>query len=258
MDRSVRGSFWQRISTLEHDAPVTSLSELRFFTTPAHDCSYLDGREAITLFADPLAKIDTKLYSALSEVGFRRSGNHIYRPYCQNCSACIPVRVPVNGFEHTRRHRRIWKRNQDLDVARTSPAITDEYFDLYQRYIDTRHADGDMYPADREQFRSFLVEGRPEAVFFEFRNAEGTLVAVSVVDELIDGLSAIYTFFDPVDTRRSLGVFAVLWLIEYGRLEQFSHVYLGYWIKQSQKMSYKMDYKPLEMFVNNHWLVVAE
>lgn len=237
---------------------MTSLSELRFFTTPAHDCSYLDGREAITLFVDPLATIDKRLYSALSEVGFRRSGNHIYRPYCQNCSACIPVRVPVNIFEKTRRHRRIWKRNSDLTVTRVMPALTDEYFDLYQRYINLRHADGDMYPADYEQFRSFLVEGRAEAVFFEFRDARGELLAVAVVDELTDGLSAIYTFFDPEDTRRSLGVFAVLWLIEHGRMEQYSHLYLGYWIKQCQKMSYKMDYKPLEMFVNDHWLAVTE
>ncbi len=237
---------------------MTSLSELRFFTTPAHDCSYLEGQEAITLFADPLAKIDTKLYSALSEVGFRRSGNHIYRPYCQSCSACIPVRVPVARFARARRHRRIWNRNDDLTVTRMAPVLTDENFALYERYINTRHADGDMYPADLDQFRSFLVEGRPEAVFFEFRDSEGTLVAVSVVDELVDGLSAIYTFFDPDDTRRSLGVFAVLWLIEFGRREQFSHVYLGYWIKQCQKMSYKTDYKPLEMFVNNHWVAVVD
>ena len=237
---------------------MTSLTELRFFTTPAHDCSYLEGREAITLFADPLANIDKKLYSALSEVGFRRSGTHIYRPYCQSCSACIPVRIPVNTFERSRRHRRIWNRNSDITVTRHAPALNDEYFELYERYINVRHSDGDMYPADIDQFRSFLVEGRPEAVFFEFRDEASVLVAVSVVDELMDGLSAIYTFFDPVDTRRSLGVFAVLWLIEHGRIEQFSHIYLGYWIKQCQKMSYKMDYKPLEMFVNNHWLAVSD
>lgn len=208
------------------------------------------------MFADPLARIDKKLYSALSEVGFRRSGNHVYRPYCQHCSACVPVRVPVGLFQSNRRQRRIWRRNQDLVVTRHVPTLTDEYFDLYQRYIDTRHRDGDMFPADINQFESFLVDGRPEAVFFEFR-AQEKLVAVAVVDELENGLSAIYTFFDPELDKRSLGAFCVLWLIEKTRLEAMSHLYLGYWIKQCQKMSYKMDYRPIEMFINNHWIVAT-
>ncbi|MEX0941624.1 MAG: arginyltransferase [Pseudomonadales bacterium] len=232
---------------------MTSLAELRFFTTPAHDCSYLDGREAITLFADPLAPIDKKLYSALSEVGFRRSGNHIYRPYCQHCSACIPVRLPVARFKADRRQRRIRNRNEDLSVIRTMPHSSDEYFGLYERYINARHADGDMHPADTAQFESFLVDGRPEAVFFEFRCGH-TLLAVAVVDELLNGLSAIYTFFEPDEDKRSLGVFAILWLIEEVQRMDLRHLYLGYWIKQCQKMSYKMDYQPIEMFVNNLWI----
>ncbi|MCB1691796.1 MAG: arginyltransferase [Pseudomonadales bacterium] len=236
---------------------MTSLSELRFFTTPAHDCSYLEGRQAITLFADPLARIDKKLYSALSEVGFRRSGNHIYRPYCQNCSACIPVRVPVNRFSYSRRQRRIMKKNADVSMRVVAPQATDEYFSLYERYITARHHDGDMYPADPDQFESFLVDGRPEAMFYEFRLGE-ELLAVAVVDELVDGLSAIYTFFDPDRTTRSLGVFAVLSLIEAAKSKSLSHLYLGYWIKQCQKMSYKMDYKPIEMFISNHWIPVAD
>lgn len=236
---------------------MTSLSELRFFTTPAHDCSYLEGKQAITLFADPLARIDKKLYTALSEVGFRRSGSHIYRPYCQTCSACIPVRVPVANFRPTRKQRRVWRRNQDLVTFEMVPHLTDEYFELYRRYIDTRHADGDMYPADIRQFESFLVEGRPEAVFVEFR-ARGELLALAVIDELEGSLSAIYTFFDPDCGKRSLGVYAILWLIETARARGLRHVYLGYWIKQCQKMSYKRDYKPLEMFINNHWIEVED
>ncbi len=231
---------------------VTSLSELRFFTTPAHDCSYLPGRQAITLFADPLALIDRNLYSALSEVGFRRSGNHLYRPYCQTCSACIPVRVPVGEFNPSRKQRRTWRRNQDLMVSNQVPHLSNEYFALYERYISTRHADGDMYPADIKQFESFLVDGRPEAVFIEFR-AQGTLLAVAVVDQLNNALSAIYTFYDPDFSARSLGVYAVLWLIEETRRRGLRHLYLGYWIKQCQKMSYKKDYKPIEMFISDRW-----
>lgn len=235
---------------------MTSLAELRFFTTPAHDCSYLEGKKAITLFADPLARIDKDLYSSLSAVGFRRSGNHIYRPYCQDCNACIPVRVPVRQFGLKRRHRRVLKANTGVQVKPVKPELTSEYFDLYERYISTRHADGDMYPASRDQFQSFLVEGRPEASFYEFRDGE-KLLAVAVADELNDGLSAIYTFFEPEMPERSLGVMAVLRLIEMTQSMGLEHLYLGYWIRQCQKMSYKMDYKPLQLYVNNSWVGLA-
>ena len=158
---------------------MTSLTELRFFTTPAHDCSYLDDKQAITLFVDPLARVDKNLYSDLSAVGFRRSGSHLYRPYCQGCSACIPVRVPVSRFSLKRRHRRVLKANGQLVMNRVPPATSDEYFDLYDRYIAARHNDGDMYPASKDQFESFLVQGRPEAAFYEFRDGDA-LVAVAV------------------------------------------------------------------------------
>jgi arginine-tRNA-protein transferase len=232
---------------------MTSLSELRFFTTPAHECSYLEGKQAITLFVDPLARVDKDLYSALSSVGFRRSGNHIYRPYCQACTACIPVRIPVSTFKSRRRHRRVMRANDSLQVIKKEPRLTEEYFAIYDAYITNRHSDGDMYPASRDQFQSFLVDGRPEAVFYEFRDSE-KLLAIAVADELNDGRSAIYTFFDPKKQARALGVFAILWLIEDAASEKLEYLYLGYWIKQCQKMSYKMDYKPIELYVNNAWV----
>ena len=134
--------------------------------------------------------------------------------------------------------------------------MQEEYFKLYDQYISERHSDGDMYPASEDQFQSFLVEGREEASFYEFR-AQGKLLAVAVADRLDNGISAIYTFFDPQESRRSLGSFAVLWLIEEAVRLELDHLYLGYWIKQCQKMSYKTDYKPLETFVNNHWMMVS-
>ena len=234
---------------------MTSLSELRFFTTPAHDCSYLDDRQAITLFVDPLARIDTDMYSSLSAVGFRRSGNHIYRPYCQTCTACIPVRIPVAKFQPKRRHNRVLNKNDDVVIKKVTPSVNDEYFGLYKRYIDVRHADGDMYPAEIEQFESFLVDGRPEAIFFEFR-VKRDLLAIAVADKLNDGLSAIYTFFDPEKEGRSPGVLAVLHLIRETHRLKLDYLYLGYWIKQCHKMNYKMDYKPTELYVNNHWIPV--
>ncbi len=131
--------------------------------------------------------------------------------------------------------------------------MTDEFFDLYDRYINARHADGDMYPASVDQFESFLVNGRPEASFYSFRDGE-KLLAVTVADELDDGLSAIYTFFDPLETKRAPGVFAILALIQEADNLGLDYLYLGYWIKQCQKMSYKMDYKPIELYVNNDWV----
>ena len=193
------------------------------------------------------------MYSSLSAVGFRRSGNHIYRPYCQTCAACIPVRIPVADFLPKRRHNRVLNRNADVVVKQIFPTVSEEYFDLYERYIDARHADGDMYPASIEQFESFLVVGRPEAIFFEFR-VNGKLLAIAVADKLNDGLSAIYTFFDPDMEDRSPGVLAVLHLIRETRQLSMNHLYLGYWIKQCHKMNYKMDYKPIELYINNHWI----
>ena len=240
---------------MNHD-PLAELAKLRFYTTPGHPCSYLDDHEATTLFADPHAEIDTATYSALSAVGFRRSGSHIYRPHCQACQACIPVRVVVADSILNRRQRRIWKKNQDLTVSVVQPRLTSEYFTLYTRYITQRHADGDMFPADAEQFQSFLVEGRKEARFVEFR-LHGQLLAVAISDELDNALSAVYTFFAPEEDQRSLGTFAVLWLIEAARNQQKDWLYLGYWIKECQKMNYKTEYHPIELYLDNRWLALA-
>ena len=232
---------------------MTSLSELKFFATPSHDCSYIDGKQAFPLFVDPAAELDCQLYTALAAVGFRRSGSHIYRPYCQTCSACIPVRLPVAEFQPRRTQSRTWKRNADLAVTQANPTYTDEYYDLYARYISSRHSDGDMYPPEAEQFKSFLVECREETRFYEFRCAD-RLMAIAVADRLQDGLSAIYTFFDPDEVQRSLGVQAVLWLIDEAKRLQLSYLFLGYWIKQCQKMNYKLEYRPIELFINGHWI----
>lgn len=232
---------------------MTDLSELKFFKTPAHDCSYLPGYEATTLFVDPAADIDTPVYSALSALGFRRSGDHIYRPYCAHCQACIPVRIPVHEFRLSKSQKRVLRKNSDLVVKRQTPYFSPRYYTLYENYINQRHDDGDMFPASEEQFRSFLVEGRKEAVFYELSLGK-ELLGVSVADQLDDGLSAIYTFFDPVYSSRSPGKFTVLWLIEEAKRLGLPYVYLGYWIQACQKMSYKADYKPLELFLNNQWI----
>lgn len=231
---------------------MTDLSTLRFFRTPAHACSYLEDRHASTLFVDPQAELSPELYSELSLLGFRRSGDYLYRPHCDGCSACIPARVRVDDFVSRRRHRRILRRNEDLTVTREPARFSLELYRLYARYIDQRHGDGDMYPPSEEQFNNFLTCNWLDTRFYCFRE-EGILRAVAVTDPLDDGLSAIYTFFDPDLPERSLGVMALLWQIQHCQEQGLPYLYLGYWIRQCQKMSYKSQYRPLEVLARGQW-----
>ena len=231
---------------------TSSVRDLKVYTTYPHNCSYLEDQEATTLFVDPRQRVDKQLYSNLSVLGFRRSGNHIYRPHCTHCEACIPARILVNPFSPKRGQRRTWKRNQDLLVAPTTDIRDDAAFELYCRYIRLRHADGDMYPPDREQYESFLNNAWECTHYYRFYDRH-ELIAVAVVDELLDGLSAIYTFFEPIEHKRSLGGHAILWQIEEARRMGLEYLYLGYWIKDCQKMAYKSEYRPLELYINGRW-----
>ena len=226
---------------------------LSFYATPVHECSYLPNREAVTVFADPDYRKDTALYSVLSRYGFRRSGQHIYRPRCPSCQACVPVRVPVREFEPRRSQRRAWRANQDLQVIAREPLFEEEHFELYQRYLLSRHKGGGMDNPTPEQYMEFLASPWSDTVFYEFR-LDGRLLGVTVADQLEDGLSAVYTFFDPQSSNRSLGVFAVLCSLAEARRRGLDWLYLGYWIKEARKMSYKTEYRPLEFFRNGHWM----
>lgn len=232
---------------------MTDLASIRLFATHPHECSYLKDQEATTLFVDPTYPVDEQLYSVLSEHGFRRSGSHLYRPKCSQCKACIPARIPCSHFRPNRKQRKCWNKNQDLLVSSTRNISTSEHFDLYCRYIEQRHFDGDMYPPTREQFESFLTPEWGVTEYLEFRK-DGKLICVAVSDRMANGYSAVYTFFDPEESRRSLGVYAILWQIEMTKALDLSSLYLGYWIKQCQKMSYKTEYRPLELLNNNHWI----
>jgi len=232
---------------------VTILSTLKVFATHPHTCSYLPEQQATTLFIDPAAVIDSAAYSQLSEMGFRRSGPHLYRPHCARCNACVPARVPAGRFQPNRQQRRIWNRNADLTVIDRTVMNGDEYYDLYARYIEGRHRDGDMYPPTPQQFESFLTQEWDLTHYYCFYH-ESQLLAVAVVDVMDNGLSAIYTFYDPDEKNRSLGVYAVLWQIHRAQELGLSDVYLGYWIKQCRKMSYKINYRPIELLVNGRWV----
>ena len=247
---------------------MTILSTLKVFATHPHACSYLPEQQATTLFIDPAAPIDSTTYSQLSEMGFRRSGPHLYRPHCSRCNSCVPARIPVERFQPNRRQRRILKRNADLMVIDRTVLHGDEYYALYAKYIESRHRDGDMYPPTRQQFDSFLTREwdlthyycfyePPPASENPLSSEKPKLLAVAVVDVMSNGLSAIYSFFDPDINERSLGVYAVLWQIQHSAELGLPHIYLGYWIKQCRKMSYKIEYRPIELLVNSRWAALS-
>lgn len=235
---------------------MTVLSDLKFYTTHSHPCSYLEGQQATTLFVDPEATIDAATYSQLLEIGFRRSGPRIYRPHCDHCKACVPARVPVDSFKPNRGQRRILNRNKDLRVIEIDDIFNQDCYQLYQRYINTRHQDGDMYPPSYEQYMTFLTKEMGTTCYYGFMLDE-QLIAVAVTDQVDNGLSAIYTFFDPDMGKRSLGVYGILWQIEQCKVLGLEFVYLGYWVKECSKMSYKTDYRPLQLLLNNRWLTLS-
>ena len=235
---------------------MSGFETLKFFATAPHPCSYLDGREATTLFVEPSTILTSEQVVKLAESGFRRSGRYTYRPHCAQCTACISVRVPVTSFQPKRRQIRTLKKNKDVTFIARTPVLDEARYDLYHRYIEARHADGDMYPPSPSQYESFLASSSDHAFFLEAR-LEDRLIAVTLFDEIPgNGLSAIYSFFDPDPQfdSRSLGRLMVLQLIEIARGLELPYVYLGYWIRDSKKMAYKIEYRPIEMLINSRWI----
>ena len=224
----------------------------RFFATPAHPCSYLPDREATTVFLDPGYPKTPALYTALSRMGFRRSGTHIYRPQCSRCNACIPVRIPVTRFRPRRIHRRVWTVNRDITFRVRPARFEPQHFALYRRYISARHAGGGMDDPSPGQYRDFLTSAWCDTFFFEY-SLSASVVAVSVIDRLTDAFSCVYTFFDPAHLRRSLGTYAILHAIEVARRRSLQWLYLGYYIAESPKMRYKGGYRPQERFAEGRW-----
>ncbi len=225
---------------------------LRFFLTAPHECHYIEGNEATSLFADPLSPKNKLLYSSLVANGFRRSGEHLYRPHCANCQECIPARIPVETFSPRRHQKRAFKLNKDLSTTFTVAEFNTEHFELYRKYISTRHQDSDMNNPTEDSYQNFLWCKWSETRLVEYRLNE-KLLAVAVIDELLDGCSAVYTFFDTDYATRSLGKYVILSLIKLTKELGLSYLYLGYWITGCQKMSYKTEYQPLECFLGNQW-----
>jgi arginyl-tRNA--protein-N-Asp/Glu arginylyltransferase len=230
----------------------------KIYLSMPHECGYLPDKIATTIFVDPHAVVSNPIYSLLVQQGFRRSGDLVYRPECQDCNACIPVRIPVDSFHPSRGQRRVWQRNRDLVVTEGEARFSQEHFDLYRKYQRTRHTGGSMDTDDPARYRDFLFGSVGDTRVLEIRRAGaisaiGSLLAVAVIDRLQDGLSAVYTFFDPSESHRGLGIYAILYEIELARTLELPHLYLGYYIAESPKMDYKLNFQPLEGLRNRIW-----
>ncbi|MCC7135195.1 MAG: arginyltransferase [Nitrosomonas sp.] len=223
-----------------------------FHLTEHYPCSYLPGRLARSRIVVPHNVPEPLVYAHLIKRGYRRSGFFIYRPECGQCQSCVPVRVPVQQFCTNRTQRRAGKQHQHLLAAWHPLHFNPAHLELYQRYQHARHTGGDMERDDHAQYRDFLLKSNVNSYLVTFHE-NNQLRMVSIIDQVPDGLSSVYTFFDPDISNASYGTFNILWQIEQCRSKHLPYLYLGYWIADNRKMCYKSNFRPLQVFVDNQW-----
>ncbi|MBL4638626.1 MAG: arginyltransferase [Proteobacteria bacterium] len=229
---------------------------IQFYQDSPHQCSYLEDQQARNIYPDPNQDMTNQLYNQLIQHGFRRSGDISYRPFCEECQQCIPVRINTQFFKTNRSQRRCLKRNNDLTMIMKPAEFDPEHYHLYCKYLVSRHSGGGMDNPTEESYTNFLTSRWSDTRFIEIRDAQ-QLVAVAVTDFVANGASAFYTFFDPALEKRSLGTFSILKQIEMTQTHSLAWLYLGYWIKDCSKMSYKQHFSSLEAYVNQQWQPLA-
>ena len=227
---------------------------LQLYLTTDSPCGYFTDRMSCNLVPDPKIRLNMPIYNQLIQHGFRRSGSYCYRPHCTACQSCLACRIPVSEFTSNRSQKRCLKANQQLQQTAVSADFSEEYFELYRRYLKSRHTDGSMADPAEEDFKQFLYCKWSDTQFLEHR-INGSLVAVAVTDIVSNGISAVYSFFDPDMKKHSLGTYCILKQIEYARMLGMDYIYLGYWIKNHPKMHYKSNFKPLQLYLDEQWQI---
>ncbi|MBM3566848.1 MAG: arginyltransferase [Alphaproteobacteria bacterium] len=229
-----------------------------FFATAPLPCPYLDGRMERRIVTELVGRDAMSLHDALTHAGFRRSHAIVYAPACTGCDSCIPLRIVAGDFRPSRTQRRLWARNTArFEVIERPPVATAEQFNLFVRYQESRHAEGDMARMDFEDFRALIEDTPVDTAMVELRDENGALVSVVLTDRIADGLSAVYSFFEPNRPKDSFGTFMILWLVARARALALSYVYLGFWISDCRKMNYKSKFSPAEVRGRNGWVPLA-
>lgn len=228
------------------------MKTLKYHTTHPYPCGYLPDKMARSEVVAPEYPLDNTTYGELMQKGYRRSGHYVYRPQCEQCSACLSVRVKVDAFTPNRAQRRSWKKHHHLVTREHGLYFDTNHFALYQRYQAARHAGGSMDQDNCEQYRNFLLQSHVDSKLITFHDAD-QLRIISFIDVLPDGLSSVYTFYDPEIARASFGTYNILWQIQFCRSLGLDYLYLGYWIKEHQKMNYKANFQPLEILIDGQW-----
>jgi len=228
-------------------------TEIQIYQTALSDCPYLDRRKSMNFIIDPEYPLSASSYEFLLERGFRRISSIVYRPACPECSECKSSRVPVNAFIPNRSQKRAWKKvSGDIVLKPRTDDFCDQHFDLYQKYTRSRHHDSDMAESSINQYMGFLTSSWSDTIFLEIW-LKKQLLAVAVTDHQPDSLSALYTFYDPEKMDYSPGVIAILSQIELAREYELTWLYLGYWIEQCPKMSYKTRFRPIQVMEKGQW-----
>ncbi|WP_282120504.1 arginyltransferase [Ruegeria atlantica] len=238
---------------MRHTLPIAP----QFYVTAPQPCPYLEGRMERKLFTALQGEGADQLNNSLSQQGFRRSQNVLYRPSCSDCAACLSARIDVTAFRPSKSQKRAAKRNAYLQRRANSPWATDEQYELFRRYLDTRHADGGMADMDVFEFAAMIEETPIRSWVVEYADPEsGDLIGVSLTDVLDDGLSMVYSFYTPQQPQNSLGTYMILDHIDIAREAGLPYVYLGYWVPGSPKMGYKARFSGLEAYYQGEWISV--